>query len=125
MPYQLFLQTLASLSSTGHAVIALEHGTIHVRSKPGNNRWHICMPLLQGKASISSDLRSCIPVTGKLRLQQTGPYLELNASTYTLVLIDEIDIHKDRYLSFKKHINDFIAISQEWQEMLGVTANDH
>jgi hypothetical protein len=117
MYYQLFLQTLTQLSSKGTAILILENGTIYIQSVLGNDKWRISTPLFKGNGHIPEALRSCVSSRGNLHWQKSGAYLQLEASTQTLSLIDEMEIMKDKYLSFKKHIRDFIELSQEWKEI--------
>jgi hypothetical protein len=118
MPYQLFLQTLLQLSSKGKAAIALENGTIHIQPMTEKTTWRISMSLYEGQGRIPSSVRGCLPSTGILRWQNTGPHLQLDSTAQTLLLVDEIEIQKDKYISFKQKMNDFIAVSQEWQEII-------
>lgn len=115
MPYHLFLDILLQLSSKKKAVITLDNGTIHIHPLRGKSKWRIYMPLSQGDENA---LHTFMPQSGILRLDQKGPHLELDPSTQTLQLIDEIQIQKDKYLSFKKQLDEFICISQEWQEVI-------
>src|SRR6185503_7908438 len=118
MAYQLFLQTLLQLSSKGTAVISLENGTIYIHPIQGKNTCRISMPLFEGEGYIPSDVRACVSSNGTLHWQKTGAHLQLNASTHTISLVDEIHIQEDKYIAFKKNIHDFIHVSQEWQEIL-------
>lgn len=117
MLYQFFLQTISQLSSKGKASIALDTGTICIQSMPGKDKWRISKMLLEEEKGLPLPIYACIPSTGTLRIENIGPYLELNASATNISLIDEIEIHKDRYLSFKKQMEDFVKISKEWQEI--------
>jgi len=118
MYYQLFLEALSQLSSKGTASLALENGTIYIQSLLGNNTWRISTPLFQGNGRIPEPVLSCVSSRGNLHWQKTGAYLQLEDSTQTLSLIDQMEIKTDKYLSFKKHISDFIELSREWKEIL-------
>ncbi len=118
MHYQLFLQTLLQLSIKGTAAIELENGTIHIQPMPEKTTWRISMPLYEGNGRIPSGVCACIPSTGILRWQNTGPHLQLDSTAQTLLLVDEIEIQKNKYISFKQKMNDFIAVSEEWQEII-------
>ena len=115
MPYQLFLDILLQLSSDKKAVITLDNGTIHIHPMRGKNKWRIYMPLSHGDKGV---LRALMPHSGVLRLDAQGPHLELDPSGDTLQLVDEIQIQKDKYISFKKQLDGFIRLSQEWQEIV-------
>src|SRR5437660_11372894 len=107
MYYQLFLQILIQFSSKETATIAFENGTIYIQSAPGKTTCRISTPLFKGNGSIPAHVRSCVSSRGNLHWQKTGAYLQFESATQTLVLIDEIEIKKDKYLSFKKKIHDF------------------
>jgi Tir chaperone protein (CesT) family len=119
MPYQLFLDILLQLSSNKKAVITLDNGTIYIHPLREKNKWRIHMPLSHGDKSI---LRALMPHNGILRLDSQGPHLELDPSSQTLQLVDEIQIQKDKYITFKKQLDEFIRLSQEWQEIVAALA---
>jgi len=117
MYHQLFLQTLSQLFDQGTATLVLEQGIIYFRSLQQDNNWRISTPLFQGRGCIPSSVRSCVSSRGNLHWQKTGAYLQLENSTHTLSLIDEMEIKKDNYLSFKKTLQDFLELAQEWKEI--------
>lgn len=115
MNYQVFLNVLLQLSSNKKAVITLDKGTIHIHPIRGKSRCRMQMPIYQEDRS---ELRALIPSSGILRLDPKGPHLELDPITNTLQLVDEIQIQKDQYLSFKTQLDAFIRLSEEWQEIV-------
>jgi len=117
MYYQLFLQTLSQLSSRGTASLTFENGIIYIQSLHGNTKWRISTPLFIGEGRIPSPVRSYISSRGSFHWQKTGAYLQLEDSTKTLLLIDELEIQKDKYHLFKKTVQDFMGLAQEWKEI--------
>ena len=118
MSYQLFLETLNQLSSKGSAAIAHEKGMIYLQSMQEKNKWRISIPLIRGNKEIPAYLSQCVSSLGTLYWQKAGAYLQLDASSQTVSLIDEIEIVKDKYLSFKKTMSALIELSQEWKDIL-------
>src|SRR5579862_3556947 len=112
MYYQLFLEALSQLSSKGTASLALENGTIYIQSLLDHNKWRISTPLFTGNGYIPEPVLSCVSSGGNLHWQKAGAYLQLEDSTQTISLIDEMEIKTDKYLSFKNHMSAFIELSQ-------------
>lgn len=116
MHYKLFLHTLSQLNNNGRATIVFEDNTIYVNSMK-SNKWRLSTLLYEGRYDTPSEVHCCMSSTGILRWQQRGAYLQRDASSDCISLIEEIDIQSNKYLSFKNHIVDFIQVSKEWKEI--------
>jgi hypothetical protein len=118
MYYKLYLHILSQLSSKGMATITFEDETLYIKPLEQTGKWQLSAKVFEEEEHTPSGVHSCISSYGNLRWQQRGAYLQFDPSTQSVSLIDEIEIKEGKFISFKRHMHDFMRIFQEWREIL-------
>ncbi len=118
MSYKSYLLVMSQLSSSKKACITIQDRTIHIDASSKKNCWRLCTKIFDGEGNTPHGVRACLSSTGLLRWEQGKSHLKYDSLNHVIYLIEDIAHQERSYIPFKYHIEDFIKVSQEWQEIL-------
>lgn len=103
--YQIFIRLIAQLSQKDFADIDV--GDKQIKIYKTNNKYILSTAIRQDRDDLPK----------VFRWQERGPFLQIDPSSNTLHLIQEMEGFP-QFISFKHTFSHFMQIAQDWEELL-------
>jgi hypothetical protein len=118
MLHDAFLIVMSQLAGSKKARVVIQGMTIFFETSERTNHLTLYTKVYSGDGALPPNVRACVSSSGMLRWQARGAYLKLDAPTYSVYLIQEIDMETDKYIPFKHYVSDFSIVAAEWRDIL-------
>ncbi len=116
MSYQSFLSVLSQFSGNNQANLIMEGNTITIEKN--ENSWILSSRVFAAYGEeIPDSIKESLSCFGSFRWQQKGAYLHLHPDSQDMFLMQEVS-PLSGYLCFKKVLQDFALVANEWKELL-------
>jgi len=117
MSYANFLLALSQLAVKKNAKLTLENSSLHIALDSDKKTWQLSTPLYVGEEGIPSHVRASLPSSSNTMKWQEGAYIKIEQENNAVLLLQDISL-PFHYLSFKKHLPEFLSQAEEWKEIL-------
>ncbi len=117
LPYLSFLSFLDQIHSRNKAKVVIGEDVVFV--EPARDHyWHLSIKILDLNEEKTGTFFCHLPKKGVWRWQEKGAFLKIDS--HGVYLVQEI-FSLPKYIPFRSCIQDFIAVSREWREVLLVS----
>lgn len=118
MAYDVFLLVMSQLAGRRKARVVIQGEVVFFEVSDKKNRLIFSTKIFSGDGDLPPSVRSCVFSNGVLRWQQNGAFLKLDPNIHCVSLVQEVEMEKNKYLPFRRHLEDFCGIASEWREIL-------
>ena len=118
MSYKAFLLVMSQLAVRKTARVVFEDNTIFFEATEENDRLKFQTKVYGGEGYIPPSVRACVSSGGTLRWQESGAYLQLEESSFSIHLIQEAEMQMGKFVPFRNTLSDFSRVADEWREIL-------
>ncbi|MES2345841.1 MAG: hypothetical protein V4494_07900 [Chlamydiota bacterium] len=115
--YDSFLAVITQLAGQKKARVVVQGSVIFIETNPKKDCWSVSTRIFSGNGFIPPNVRECISSNGLMKWQERGAYLHMDPLDQSIYLVHEIH-SAPKYVPFKYLMNDFVAVANEWREIL-------
>lgn len=118
MSYNAFLLVMSQWMSKKKAHLVIQGHVIFFESSLKKNHVKLSTQVFSGENHLPPGIRACVSSYGEFRWQKGGAYLKLDLKTHSILLIEEVEMEKGKYIPFKQRLSAFLSAAVEWKEIL-------
>lgn len=118
MSYNAFLLVMSQLASNRKAHVVVQDEVIFFETSKRANYLILSSHVYSGDDYLPQTVRSCISSRGVLRWQDNGAYLKFDSPSSSIFLFQEIQMEEGKYIPFRRHLNDFSIVADQWRKIL-------
>jgi hypothetical protein len=115
--YDSFLAILTQLAGQKKARVVVQGSVIFIETTPKKDHWTLSTRIFSSDGFVPPNIHACVSSRGLMKWQERGAYLHLDPLDQSVYLVHEIH-SSPKYVPFKYMMNDFVAVANEWREIL-------